>query len=366
MWYMLAQRYANDSTVVGYDLLNEPLPEWFSAYDNLVMPLYRRIRDSIRSVDTRHMLILEGTHWSTNWTIFDGLREEPFDDNCLLQFHKYWNNPDLDSITKFLDYRERLGMPIFMGEGGENNVWWYTALFPLLEQLDISWNFWSYKKMDCTNSPISFGRPPEWFLLEQFVDDSMVPTSNQAIALFENFLACLRWDHPDLRVNLPVLHALKRELPLDIPAEWFNFSHITWRRSSGALVRLDQQASIEFCDGHQGPVGYCRQAGEPQPVDQWLCVALRTGDRLGYSVKGGAGRRFVFRVIAQIEQDARMRICLDDQVIAEVGFSRLLDFQQIELCHFEVLPGTHTLWLEVERGVMRLHRLQIEPEGSTV
>jgi len=352
--------------VVGYDLMNEPLPEWFSAYDSLVMPLYRRIRDAIRTVDTRHMLIIEGTHWSTNWTIFDGLREEPFDDNCLLQFHKYWNNPDRDSIAKFLDYRERLGMPIFMGEGGENNLWWYTALFPLLEQLDISWNFWTYKKMDCANSPISFGRPLGWDMLEQAMDASIAPSREQALALFEDFLAHLSWAHPELRVNLPVFRALKRELPLDIPAEWFNFSQITGRRSTGALIRLDQEASIEFFDGHQGPVGYCRQAGEPQPADQWLCVALQSGDGLGYRVSGGASSRFVLAIVAHVEQDARIRVCLDNQVIAEVGLSASVDFQRSELCHLEVVPGTHALSLEVQQGAIRLHLLQIEPRESAV
>jgi hypothetical protein len=366
MWYMLAQRYAEDSTVVGYDLMNEPLPEWFSAYDSLVMPLYRRIRDAIRSVDTRHMLIIEGTHWSTNWTIFDGLREEPFDDNCLLQFHKYWNNPDRDSIAKFLNYRERLGMPIFMGEGGENNLWWYTALFPLLEQLDISWNFWTYKKMDCANSPISFGRPLGWNMLEQVMDASLVVSREQAIALFDDFLVRLRWDHPEHRVNLPMLRALKRELPLDIPAECFDFSHITGQRSSGALVRLDQQASIEFCDRHQGQVGYCRQAGEPQPEDQWLCVALHSGEALGYRVVSSSNDQFKLVVVAHVEQASRMSVRLNGQVIAKIELSASSDFRRIELCEVEVVPGMHALWIEVERGALRLHLLQIESRESAV
>lgn len=151
---MLAERYKDEWIVAGYDLLNEPLPEWFAEHNDQVMPLYREIIAAIREVDARHMIILEGVHWATDWSIFE---EKPGnelpDQNLMLQFHKYWNNPDTESIQKYLDAREQLNVPLFMGEGGENNKDWYAGAFRLFEDHGISWNFWTWKKLDTDNSP---------------------------------------------------------------------------------------------------------------------------------------------------------------------------------------------------------------------
>ena len=51
------------------------------------------------------------------------------------QFHKYWNNPDLESLKDYLNIRDKLNVPIFMGEGGENNLQWYYSVFKLYDQM---------------------------------------------------------------------------------------------------------------------------------------------------------------------------------------------------------------------------------------
>jgi endoglucanase len=66
------------------------------------------------------------------------------------------------ALQKFLRLRDEWNVPIFMGEGGENNKEWYSGAFALYEELDISWNFWTYKKMDTTNSMVSVNKPKEW------------------------------------------------------------------------------------------------------------------------------------------------------------------------------------------------------------
>jgi endoglucanase len=59
-----------------------------------------------------------------------------------------------------------------MGEGGENNNEWYTGVFRLLEDYDISYNFWTYKKMDTTNSPYSIHVLKDWFRLSSALAQS--------------------------------------------------------------------------------------------------------------------------------------------------------------------------------------------------
>jgi endoglucanase len=41
LWRKLAERYKDDWIVAGYDLLNEPLPDWFAEHKHKIMPLYK-------------------------------------------------------------------------------------------------------------------------------------------------------------------------------------------------------------------------------------------------------------------------------------------------------------------------------------
>ncbi len=180
LWGQIAKRYKDETCIAGYDLLNEPLPEWFSRYNNRVMPLYRDIADEIRTHDNNHMLILEGVHWATDWSIFDELETKPME-NIMLQFHKYWNETTYESIETYDRYRERLGLPIYMGEGGENELEWYAACFGMLEQHNISWNLWTYKKMDCSNSPVTIDSPKDWDAVLAYIKGEAKPENASEI-----------------------------------------------------------------------------------------------------------------------------------------------------------------------------------------
>lgn len=55
LWKEIANRYKDSTIIAGYDMINEPLPEDNSSYWNFM----QRIVDTIRTVDTNHMLIVE-------------------------------------------------------------------------------------------------------------------------------------------------------------------------------------------------------------------------------------------------------------------------------------------------------------------
>ena len=155
LWQALARRYRNEPVVAGYDLLNEPLPnEYQHRHADDLIALYQELTAAIRAVDPNHLIIYEGTHWASNWDIFN----EVWDPQSVLQFHRYWSPPGRPGIQSFLDVRERLGLPIYMGEGGENNLDWLQTAFQLYEDDDISWNFWPWKKIETRTSPCSGAR----------------------------------------------------------------------------------------------------------------------------------------------------------------------------------------------------------------
>lgn len=275
LWTLLARRYRDEPAVAGYDLLNEPLPNWNARYHHLVLPLYRRLTAAIRAEDTRHPIILEGVHWATDFSVFDGLTaEETAREQYILQFHKYWSPPDADSLAPFLSCAARLNAALYMGEGGENNPDWYTAVFPLYERLGISWSFWSYKKMDNENSPVTFPRPAGWDLLIAHLDGGPAPGREEAVALFDGLLAAIA---APIRCEA-VLRALSRTAPLSIPAEAFDGCAISSPRSPGADLRAAEPVTLLFADGHTGVPDYKRYGGEPQPESERILVRLLPGD----------------------------------------------------------------------------------------
>ena len=159
-WKRIAEHYRDSSTVLGYDLLNEPIPPFpaIQIYNSRLEPLYRRIVAGIREVDTHHVVILGGAQWDTNFSVFG----PPFDSNVMYTFHKYWMPPEQPAIQPYLDFRDRCHVPIWLGESGENNDAWVNQFRQLLEKNNIGWCFWPYKKMDATSSVVTFDRPAHW------------------------------------------------------------------------------------------------------------------------------------------------------------------------------------------------------------
>lgn len=157
LWKKLAERYANEPWIGGYDILNEPNfgftdpvkdKNGLAEKDN--GPLKKLLVDitaAIRSVDKKHIIIIEGNGWGNN---YNGLLPA-WDDNMVLSFHKYWNNNDLESIKKIIHTRDEFKMPVWLGETGENSNVWYTQAVRLFETNNIGWAWWPLKKVGGNN-----------------------------------------------------------------------------------------------------------------------------------------------------------------------------------------------------------------------
>jgi endoglucanase len=160
VWREIARRYRDNPIVIGYDLLNEPIPHFpqLRRYNDRLEPLYRRIAKAIREVDTNHAIILEAAQWDTNFKVFG----PPFDENVIYEFHKYWMAPVQSAIQEYVDYRDRYNVPIWLGESGENTDEWIQQFRTLLESNDIGWCFWPYKQMEKTSCMVSIRKPAYW------------------------------------------------------------------------------------------------------------------------------------------------------------------------------------------------------------
>jgi aryl-phospho-beta-D-glucosidase BglC (GH1 family) len=168
IWRKIAARYRGEPTVIGYDLLNEPIAHYFEAanLNPKLEPVYRKIVAGIREVDRNHLIFLGGARWDTNFKVFG----PPFDNKLVYTFHKYWMEVNQGAIQEYLDFRDKYNVPVWMGESGENTDEWISSFRTLLERNNIGWCFWPYKKLEATSCPVSINSPAEWETIVGFAE----------------------------------------------------------------------------------------------------------------------------------------------------------------------------------------------------
>ncbi len=149
LWKKLAERYVDEPTIAGYDLINEV--NWNLPGGTLLRNLYGEITDSIRAVDNNHIIFIEGNWFANDFT---GLTP-PWDDNMVYSPHKYWSFNDQASIQWVLDMRNTYNVPLYLGESGENSNVWFRDAIKLLEDNDIGWAWWPMKKIESIAGPLS-------------------------------------------------------------------------------------------------------------------------------------------------------------------------------------------------------------------
>jgi endoglucanase len=185
LWRRLAERYANEPWIGGYDLLNETnwgfsdSTDTHGCAESLNAPLRSlliRATDTIRSVDRSHLLFVEGNCWANN---FRGLLPV-WDSNMALSFHKYWNYNDQGSVQGVINLRTQYQIPLWLGESGENSNTWTTDAIALAERNHISWTWWPLKKAGL-NNPLEFPLPPHWKdLIDYWAGRGARPSASEA------------------------------------------------------------------------------------------------------------------------------------------------------------------------------------------
>ena len=168
IWVKIAQRYKDEPIILGYDIMNEPIAHYFeNELDDLnpkLALLYKRIISEIRQVDSEHIIFLNGSVWSTNFDVF----KELIDENIVYEFHKYWFEVNQEAIQKYVDFRDKNNVPIYIGETGENTDEWVKDFRILLDENEIGWCFWPYKKMNNTRGIMNFEEPEDYKLISGY------------------------------------------------------------------------------------------------------------------------------------------------------------------------------------------------------
>lgn len=163
LWRKLAERYKDKKWIGGYDVINEPNwgfedeKDFRGTAEKSNAPLRKLLMEmtaAIRSVDTNHLVFIEGNGFGNNYR---GLLPA-WDKNMALSFHKYGNFNTPSAIQSFLALRNQYNVPLWLGESGENANTWFTEAIQLVESNGIGWAWWQEKKMGI-NNPLEIRQP---------------------------------------------------------------------------------------------------------------------------------------------------------------------------------------------------------------
>jgi aryl-phospho-beta-D-glucosidase BglC (GH1 family) len=171
IWKKIAGYYRHETIILGYDLINEPIAPYFENMEELndkLEPLYKRVVKAIREVDTNHIVLIGGAQWNGN---FKPLKDATFDDKLMYTCHRYGGEPTKEAIQKFISFRDSINRPMYMGEIGHNTDEWQDAFCKTMEENNIGYTFWPYKKKD-GSSFVGIVPPENWQIIIDFSEAS--------------------------------------------------------------------------------------------------------------------------------------------------------------------------------------------------
>jgi hypothetical protein len=155
VWRHIANRYKNEPTIWGYDLINEPVPQDGREYELLGSLI--TMRNAIREVDNNHIIVAEGSWWASDMQKLDwtdpqtqtrsGIHKR-WDNNLVYQTHHYIS--DLKNMTLLDDRKkitDKLNIPLILGEYGESSSLIINAMTNWAKTNDVGYFPWSFKKM---------------------------------------------------------------------------------------------------------------------------------------------------------------------------------------------------------------------------
>ena len=170
LWKKIAEHYVNEPAIAGYDFLNET--NW-NLGTNELRNFYTQLTDSVRAVDTNHIIFIEGNWYAND---FSGLTP-PWDNNMVYSPHKYWSKNFQADIQWALDIRDNWNVPIWFGESGENSNTWFRNAIRLFEDHDLGWAWWPMKKLESISCPMSITKTVDYENLLNYWDSGNNPPS---------------------------------------------------------------------------------------------------------------------------------------------------------------------------------------------
>lgn len=171
LWENIAARYADEPVILGYELMNEPIATFWNEEETAALnaalePLYIKTVKAIREKDSNHIILLGAPQWNSN---FEPFTDWTFDDNIMYTCHRYGGPATADAIRSYIDFRDKTGLPMYMGEIGHNTDEWMSDFVDVMRENNIGYTFWPYKKIE-DSSMTGIATPEGWQEIVTFAE----------------------------------------------------------------------------------------------------------------------------------------------------------------------------------------------------
>jgi len=144
LWRKIAERYANEKCIAGYDLINET--NWTLPNSNKALwDLFKKLIAAVREVDKNHIVIVEGNSYANDYT---GFPSANLDSKMIIQYHRYGVYNTTDQLNGMKANGDSHKCPIYIGEFGENSNTWDADAVRAMETGCgfAAWTQWPLKK----------------------------------------------------------------------------------------------------------------------------------------------------------------------------------------------------------------------------
>ncbi|MBD5192126.1 MAG: glycoside hydrolase family 5 protein [Bacteroidales bacterium] len=163
IWKEIASRYADEPVILGYELINEPVATYFgeeeASLNTALVEVLKMGLAAIREVDCNHIVLIGSPQWNSNFKPLEGVDFN--DSNIMYTCHRYGGDPTPEAIRSYIDFRDAVNLPMYMGEIGHNTDQWQADFVKTMKDNNISYTFWPYKK--CKDScMVGFTLPDGW------------------------------------------------------------------------------------------------------------------------------------------------------------------------------------------------------------
>ena len=89
------------------------------------------------------------------------LDDASYDDKLMYTCHRYGGPATKEAITHYINFRDSINRPMYMGEFGHNTMEWQRDFVKVLKENNIGYTFWPYKKVD-ESCMMGIKRPEGW------------------------------------------------------------------------------------------------------------------------------------------------------------------------------------------------------------
>ena len=378
LWVKLAKRYKDEPVIGAYDLINEP--NWtFEEGKNkngtedsqniLLWDYQKKLTEAIRKIDNNHIIIIEGNGWGNN---YNGLIDL-WDDNLVMSFHKYWTYNTTESIQNFLDYRENLNIPIWLGESGENSNSWFTDAISLMEENNIGWCWWPLKKLG-SNNPIEIKVNPGYKkVLKYWREETSKPSAAEAEKAFQNLAehtkienTIIHYDLIDAMIRQPRNSESKPFKTHNIPGD--EILAVNYDMGNDGIAYKDKISGNYWVSENgkrerwNSGEAYRNDGVDIYKSDDLMYVGnTEKGEWLKYTVLVNKDGKYDLSFkLSSPDDEAKANVLMDEVAIGEIVISASEDWKWIKIKDVELSRGSHTLIFRIEDGGLKFEKFTFE------